>query len=48
MNRKDFVKTSGLAAASMAIAPPGKLFANAADTKVKLAIIGVGARGRII
>ena len=45
MNRKDFVKTSSLAAAAMIIGP-GKLFANAADQKVKLAIIGVGARGQ--
>ena len=46
MNRKDFIKTSGLAAAAMAITPTGKLFANTADAKVKLAIIGVGARGQ--
>ena len=46
MNRKDFVKTSSLAAAALAIAPTGKLFANAADAKIKLAIIGVGSRGR--
>jgi predicted dehydrogenase len=46
MNRKDFVKTSGLAVASMAIASPGKLFEYAPDAKVKLAIIGVGARGQ--
>jgi predicted dehydrogenase len=45
MNRKDFVKTSSLAAAAMIIGP-GKLFANAADQKVKLAIIGVGSRGQ--
>src|SRR5438552_18528607 len=45
MNRKDFVKTSSLAAAAMIIGP-GKLFANAADQKVKLAIIGVGGRGQ--
>ena len=46
MNRKDFIKTSSLAAAAMAITPAGKLFANSADEKVKLAIIGVGARGQ--
>ncbi|MEP6951215.1 MAG: Gfo/Idh/MocA family oxidoreductase [Ginsengibacter sp.] len=45
MNRKNFVKTSSLAAAAMIIGP-GKLFANAADQKVKLAIIGVGSRGQ--
>jgi predicted dehydrogenase len=46
MNRKDFIKTSGIAATAMAIAPTSKLFANAEDAKVKLAIIGVGARGQ--
>src|ERR1700704_6367163 len=46
MNRKDFVKTSAMTAAAMAIAPTGKLFANTADPKVKLAVIGVGSRGR--
>ena len=46
MNRKDFIKASGLATAAMAITPTGKLFANMADEKVKLAIIGVGARGQ--
>lgn len=45
MNRKDFVKTGGFAAAAVMMAP-GKFFANAADAKVKLAIIGVGARGQ--
>ncbi len=46
MNRKDFVKTSSMAAAAMAIRPTGKLFANFSDQKVKLAIIGVGNRGQ--
>jgi len=46
MNRKDFVKTSGLAAASFALTPTDKLFANAADPRVKLAIIGLGSRGQ--
>ncbi len=45
MNRKDFVKTAGLAAAAFAM-PTGNLFANKkAEANVKLAIIGVGARG---
>jgi hypothetical protein len=45
MNRKDFVRTAGLAAAAFAV-PTGNLFANKkADAKVRLAIIGVGARG---
>lgn len=46
MNRKEFVKTSGMAVAAMALTPAPKLFAGTADAKVKLAIIGVGARGR--
>lgn len=46
MNRKDFIKGAGLAAASMAVLPAGGLFAKTfADQKVRLAIIGVGARG---
>jgi predicted dehydrogenase len=46
MNRKEFVKTAGLAAASLTVLPGSKLFAKtAADTKVKIGIIGVGARG---
>ena len=46
MNRKDFVKTSVLAVAAIAIAPTGTLFANTLDAKVKLAIIGIGSRGQ--
>lgn len=46
MNRKDFVKTAGLAAASFAILPNKNLFAEDRDAKVKLAIIGVGLRGQ--
>ncbi len=46
MNRKEFVKTASLAAAGLAVMPSGNLFATTkADKKVKLAIIGVGARG---
>jgi hypothetical protein len=46
MNRKEFVKTAGLVAAGFTIMPSGNLFATGyADNKVKLAIIGVGARG---
>lgn len=46
MNRKDFIKNTSLFAASMAVMPAGKLFAASAETKVKLAIIGVGLRGQ--
>ncbi len=45
MNRKEFVKLTGLTAASMAVMP-NVLFAKADDTKVKMAIIGVGLRGQ--
>ena len=46
MNRKEFVKNTGLAAATLAILPAGELFASAADTKIKIAMIGVGLRGQ--
>ena len=46
MNRKDFIKSGGLAAAAIAFAPQVKFFGNPADPKVKLAIIGTGARGQ--
>lgn len=46
MNRKDFVKTAGLAAASFAVLPGGSLFANAGATKVRIGLIGVGLRGQ--
>lgn len=46
MQRKDFIKNAGLAAASLAILPSGSLFAASADSKVKLAIIGTGLRGQ--
>ncbi len=46
MNRKEFIKTTGLAAASIAAMPAENLFGQKKpDTKVRLAIIGVGARG---
>src|SRR5215217_1069954 len=45
MKRKEFVKTTALAAASLAI--PGKnLFATTADPKVRMALIGTGLRGQ--
>jgi predicted dehydrogenase len=48
MNRKEFIKNTGLAAASVAVLPSaGSLFAKTkADQKVKLAIIGTGLRGQ--
>ena len=46
MHRKDFIKNSGLAAASFAILPTGSLFDATADSKVKIALIGTGLRGQ--
>ena len=46
MNRKDFVKTTGLAAAGLALLPGKNLFATIQEPKVRLAIIGVGLRGQ--
>ena len=46
MNRKEFVRTSSMAAAAVAFAPQFRFFNSASEQKVKLAIIGVGARGQ--
>ncbi|OQP52579.1 glycosyl hydrolase [Niastella yeongjuensis] len=46
MNRRSFVKNTGLAAAGLAILPTAQSFA-AADPVVKLGIIGVGMRGQV-
>lgn len=45
MNRKEFVRTTALATAALAV-PGSTLFANNADAKVRIAIIGVGLRGQ--
>lgn len=46
MNRKEFVQATGLAAAAAVVLPSGKLFAKtAADSKVRIGVIGVGQRG---
>ncbi|PST84828.1 glycosyl hydrolase [Pedobacter yulinensis] len=44
MERRDFLKSGAVATAGFTILPTGKLFA-AADGKVRLGYIGVGARG---
>src|SRR5687768_10561248 len=44
MNRKEFVRNTGLAAASLAV--PLGLFANNEEPKVRVGIIGVGLRGQ--
>lgn len=46
MNRKEFVKNAGLAAASITLLPKGNLFASTTDAKIKMAMIGVGLRGQ--
>ena len=46
MNRKEFVRLTGLTAASLAVLPGAGLFAAPADTKVKMGIIGTGLRGQ--
>ena len=45
MNRKDFVRTSALATAALAL-PGRSLFAAAAEPRVRLALIGTGLRGQ--
>jgi predicted dehydrogenase len=45
MHRKDFLRNTGFAAASLALASSNKLFAASSDAKVKMGIIGVGQRG---
>ncbi len=46
MNRREFVKSSGLTAAAVTILPENPLFANSSADKVKIAMIGVGLRGQ--
>lgn len=46
MNRKDFVRTTSLATASLAISSLNILFAGSVDGKVRIGIIGVGLRGQ--
>ena len=46
MNRKNFIKNTTLTAASLAVFPTGNLFASYVDTKVKVAMVGVGLRGQ--
>ncbi|MDB5232471.1 MAG: Gfo/Idh/MocA family oxidoreductase [Chitinophagaceae bacterium] len=46
MNRKEFLKSSGLAAAALTVGPSLQLFANSKLDKVRVAMIGVGLRGQ--
>jgi len=46
MLRKEFIKQTGLAAASLAVLPASDLFASHTGEKLKLVMIGVGLRGQ--
>lgn len=46
MNRRSFVKTSGLTAAALSVIPEASAFAGFAEEKIKVAVIGVGLRGQ--
>ncbi len=46
MQRRNFIKNTGLAAATLAMAPSSNLFAGMADDKVKVGIMGTGLRGQ--
>jgi hypothetical protein len=45
MERKDFIRQTGMAAA-ISLLPSAELFARAAETKVRVVMIGVGLRGQ--
>ena len=45
MNRKEFVRNTALATASLAI-PKNHLFASPAEPKVRIALLGTGLRGQ--
>lgn len=46
MERKDFIKKAGMAAAAVTLLPEGSLFAKGTDEKVRAVMIGVGLRGQ--
>ena len=46
MNRKEFIKTSSMAAVSLAALPTDSLFTYNTEEKLKVGIIGVGLRGQ--
>lgn len=45
MERRDFIKNTGLTVAGMTILPTGTIFAKSDQAKVRVGYIGVGARG---
>jgi Oxidoreductase family, NAD-binding Rossmann fold len=46
MNRKEFIKTSSMAAVSLAALPTENVFTHNTEEKLKVGIIGVGLRGQ--
>jgi hypothetical protein len=46
MNRKNFIRNSGLAVASLAVLPHSELFAASPASRVRIGIIGTGLRGQ--
>ena len=46
MNRKEFLKSGSLAAAMMTLNPSANFFSAPKDVKIKMGVIGVGARGQ--
>jgi hypothetical protein len=46
MNRKEFIRTTGLAAGAIALAPLNRVWASSSANKVRIGLIGVGLRGQ--
>ncbi len=46
MQRKEFVRNTGIAMAAMAVLPAEKIMASSKDAKLRVAMIGVGLRGQ--
>lgn len=48
MNRREFVKTAGAAAAGLLLATPKIVFGSQANSAVRFGILGIGGRGRAV
>jgi hypothetical protein len=46
MNRRQFVRSSGITAAALTVLPEQSIFAGTKAEKIKVAMIGVGLRGQ--
>ncbi len=46
MERRNFIRNTGIAAATIAVSPTGRIFAAQAEDKVKMGLIGTGLRGQ--